>query len=208
MDVNFIMPISLVDQNMESAHKRDAILSEKFWFNTNCFDANNPNSDLLSFDSKRSREGSQLGKAPKFEELNIHEIMCGKGDFIGVIAIIRKFIQMQEYSQEHIDQFENILEFVCARCKGEVPTGAKFIRQYIAQHPLYRRDSIISPCLNFNLICQVMKLNNDHVPFNCCECELQVDNTTSCDSCEEKMKAFEMIAETLDFKDLLEDIDD
>lgn len=87
-----------------------------------------------------------------------------------------------------------------------MPTGAKFIRQYIEQHPLYRRDSIISPCLNFNLICQIMKLNNDHVPFNCCDCEKNT-NSQSCDSCEEKMKAFEMIAETMDMAYLFEDLE-
>ena len=31
-DVDLIMPISKIDENMERAHKRDAILKEKFWF--------------------------------------------------------------------------------------------------------------------------------------------------------------------------------
>lgn len=34
-DVDFIMPISMIDTNMDRAHKRDAILTEKFWFKTN-----------------------------------------------------------------------------------------------------------------------------------------------------------------------------
>ena len=33
--VNFIMPISKIDDNMDRAHKVDALLSEKFWFRTN-----------------------------------------------------------------------------------------------------------------------------------------------------------------------------
>jgi glutamate--cysteine ligase catalytic subunit len=33
-DVNFIMPISKIDENMERAHKRDAVIYEKFWFRT------------------------------------------------------------------------------------------------------------------------------------------------------------------------------
>jgi len=32
-NVNFIIPINLVDQNMDRAHKRNGILTEKFWFN-------------------------------------------------------------------------------------------------------------------------------------------------------------------------------
>jgi len=35
-----------------------------------------------------------------------------------------------------------------ARAKGEIPTGARFIRDYIAQHPLYKKDSIITTELN------------------------------------------------------------
>lgn len=33
-DVNFIMPISKIDENMERAHKRDGVLDQKFWFRT------------------------------------------------------------------------------------------------------------------------------------------------------------------------------
>ena len=32
-NIDFIIPISMADENMERAHKRDAILNQKFWFN-------------------------------------------------------------------------------------------------------------------------------------------------------------------------------
>jgi len=35
-DVDFILPISYADVNMERAHYRDALLNQKFWFKTNC----------------------------------------------------------------------------------------------------------------------------------------------------------------------------
>lgn len=35
-NVNFILPISLSDVNMERAHIRDSVLNQKFWFNKNC----------------------------------------------------------------------------------------------------------------------------------------------------------------------------
>ena len=34
-DVNFMMPISKIDENMERAHERDAYYKGKFWFRTN-----------------------------------------------------------------------------------------------------------------------------------------------------------------------------
>jgi glutamate--cysteine ligase catalytic subunit len=33
-DLDFIMPISLIDENMERAHVRDGLINQKFWFKT------------------------------------------------------------------------------------------------------------------------------------------------------------------------------
>ena len=47
-DVDFIIPISMSDINMERAHFRDAAISSKFWFNTNCIsDVNNYTTNTL-----------------------------------------------------------------------------------------------------------------------------------------------------------------
>jgi glutamate--cysteine ligase catalytic subunit len=54
LNVNFIMPISLVDENMKRAHYNDALLKTKFWFNLNCVDHNNIASDLTKHDSLKS----------------------------------------------------------------------------------------------------------------------------------------------------------
>lgn len=35
-DVDFIIPISMSDENMKRAHFRDAILEQKFWVKLNC----------------------------------------------------------------------------------------------------------------------------------------------------------------------------
>lgn len=35
-NVDFIIPITMSDVNMERAHFRDAAVGQKFWFNTNC----------------------------------------------------------------------------------------------------------------------------------------------------------------------------
>jgi hypothetical protein len=42
-----------------------------------------------------------------------------------------------------------------------VPTGAKFVREYIMTHPLYKNDSKISNCLMQALVHQIIKLNHD-----------------------------------------------
>merc|ERR1711939_1088735 len=35
-NLDFIIPITMADQNMDRAHKRNAACNEKFWFNVNC----------------------------------------------------------------------------------------------------------------------------------------------------------------------------
>lgn len=34
-DVDFVMPITLVDENMRLSHIRDALINEKFWWKAN-----------------------------------------------------------------------------------------------------------------------------------------------------------------------------
>lgn len=34
-DIDFIQPITKIDENMDRAHLRDAILTQKFWFKVN-----------------------------------------------------------------------------------------------------------------------------------------------------------------------------
>jgi glutamate--cysteine ligase catalytic subunit len=35
-NVDFIIPVTMADENMTRAHYRDALLNQKFWFKTNC----------------------------------------------------------------------------------------------------------------------------------------------------------------------------
>ena len=154
-DVDFIIPITLSDENMKRAHYRDAILTEKFWFNVNCVtDPQAYTKSSLQESNYTKSSTAEKEHVPKYEELYIHEIFCGKPDsnFMGINAMIRDFMKVQNWDKIYVDQFENILGFIQARAKGEVPTGARFIRDYVLQHMLYKENSKISPCLNRALL--------------------------------------------------------
>jgi hypothetical protein len=69
-----------------------------------------------------------------------------------------------------------------ARAKGEVPTGAKFIREYIINHPLYKNDSKISKCLQCCLINQITNLNKDQ--SNICDCQATDNESHDSDCCD------------------------
>ena len=53
-DVDFIIPITKADANMERAHYRDALLNQKFWFNTSCV------SDLEKFHKSNLSDSDYL----------------------------------------------------------------------------------------------------------------------------------------------------
>ena len=89
------------------------------------------NNILEESDYLMSSEGS--GQEPRYEQLYIHEILMGKPErgFKGIFPLIRAFMDLKEYKQAHKDQIEQILDFLLARAKGEVPTGARFIREFV-----------------------------------------------------------------------------
>jgi len=93
-----------------------------------------------------------------------------------MMTLIRKFMEIKDYSADHVEQIEVILDFLVARAKGEVPTGAKFIREYVLNHPLYKKDSKVSTCLQCCLIDQIINLNKEG-PTNVCKCALTRSNS-------------------------------
>ena len=91
------------------------------------------------------------------------------------MALIRKFMEVKNYSKDNVDQIEVIIDFLVARAKGEVPTGAKYIREYVHNHCHYKKDSKVCSCIQACLIDQIIHLNKEK---DACKCEV-----TQSDSC-------------------------
>ena len=68
--LNFYIPISKVDANMQTAHKRDAVLNEKFYFRKNVFTSQSPNG--------QSRGPVDEEDEDAFELMTLNEIVNGK----------------------------------------------------------------------------------------------------------------------------------
>lgn len=91
------------------------------------------------------------------------------------MGLIRKFMEVKNYSKDNVDQIEVIIDFLVARAKGEVPTGAKYIREYVHNHCHYKKDSKVCSCIQACLIDQIIHLNKEKTA---CKCEV-----TQSDSC-------------------------
>mmetsp|Transcript_21607 Transcript_21607/g.29681 ORF Transcript_21607/g.29681 Transcript_21607/m.29681 type:complete len:754 (+) Transcript_21607:73-2334(+) len=147
MELNFYLPISKVDENMEMAHRRDACLNEKFWFRDRVHADSEAEASLMTLD----------------------EIFNGKkdGSFPGLINLIQVFLDTTNIEDEVREVVEHYLVFIGKRASGELQTTANWMRSFVQKHPFYKNDSIVSPGIAYDLMAACHKISNGKlaVPF-------------------------------------------
>lgn len=72
-------------------------------------------------------------------EMYIHEILEGKPDigYKGLYPLIEEYMDQQRFNKEEVAKVRTFMAFLMDRSKGLVPTGAKFIRNFVLNHPEY-----------------------------------------------------------------------
>lgn len=101
-DVDFITPISKVDENMERAHAVDAITEQKFHVKTKGF-LRSPLeeaqfTDLESTDFIKSRTDRSDVTETEYEELSIIQILKGTDTFVGLFPLIEHYMASNEWT--------------------------------------------------------------------------------------------------------------
>jgi len=135
-DLNLYMPLSLVDDNMARAHGRDAAHKAKFHFRRHMAppDATETNPDGT-------------------EEMSIHEILCGKGDYFpGLIPLIQAYLDSVGCDAETGETMRGYLDLIKARASGQLQTPAQWMRGLVAAHPDYKRDSMVPQSVAADLV--------------------------------------------------------
>jgi glutamate--cysteine ligase catalytic subunit len=146
LELNFYIPISKVDENMKIAHKRNAIINEKFYFRKNL----------------KGKKSDEL----QLELMTINEIMNGKTDdenFIGLIKMIKIYLDTINISKETRKIVENYLNFLSKRASGELITPATWIRNFVQNHPEYKQDSIVTPKINYDLMKTIDQIGSEQL---------------------------------------------
>jgi len=54
------------------------------------------------------------------------------------------------------------LTFLLERAKGEIKTGARFIRDFVLNHKDYKNDSVVSNQISYDLMSSIINMNSDH----------------------------------------------
>ncbi|KDQ20142.1 hypothetical protein BOTBODRAFT_27552 [Botryobasidium botryosum FD-172 SS1] len=142
-DVNFYIPISKVDANMERAQKRGALSEQKFWFRKNVFSATKETSSMAGHGSIEE----------ECEEMTAQEIFNGKGDgFPGLFGLVDRYVAGMEAKEEEKAVLEKYLNLVRQRANGTLLTTAAWMRKFVQSHPGYAHDSVVSEEINYDLI--------------------------------------------------------
>lgn len=127
--LNFLVPISKVDENMQKAQKRNACVEEKFWFRRNFNEKN---------EDKCEPCGTDEGSCEGCELWTINEIINGKGNFPGLVGLINQYLASMEVDTDTHCSIQQYLKLIQRRASGLSLTTAAWIRKEVLNHPEYK----------------------------------------------------------------------
>ncbi|CCI41029.1 unnamed protein product [Albugo candida] len=160
-DLNLYIPLSKVNENMEAAHRINAVLNEKFYFR--CHLAPPEEGDCASENVRCAFHEDP----DRYELMTIAEIMMGKGSyFTGLIPIIYAYLDYIECDDVTRQTILKYLDLIIKRATGELPTIATWMRQFVRGHPEYKKDSVVSSSIAYDLLvnCQDIGEGVKHCP--------------------------------------------
>ncbi|KAM9477478.1 glutamate--cysteine ligase catalytic subunit-like [Clarias gariepinus] len=147
--LDFLIPLSKVDENIKVAQKRNAVQEDLFYFRKDIFKGCTP-----SFDSTAAQNG--VGTNEDHEEytlMSIDTIINGKeGVFPGIVPILNCYLENMEVDVKTRCTILNYLKLIKKRASGELMTMARWMREFVAKHPEYKKDSVITDKINYDLL--------------------------------------------------------
>jgi glutamate--cysteine ligase catalytic subunit len=72
-----------------------------------------------------------------------------------LIDLCVAFMKDNAWTEEQMTQTTKYLDFLANRSKGQIPSGARFLRDFVMKHPAYQHDSIVSDEISYDL-CQML----------------------------------------------------
>nr|XP_019590233.1 PREDICTED: glutamate--cysteine ligase catalytic subunit isoform X3 [Rhinolophus sinicus] len=160
--LDFLIPLSKVDENMKVAQKRDAVLQGMFYFRKDICKAGG---SAVVDGCGHARNSSELA-AEEYTLMSIDTIINGKeGVFPGLIPVLNSYLESMEVDVDTRCSILNYLKLIKKRASGELMTVARWMREFISNHPDYKQDSVITDEMNYSLI-----LKCNQIAHELCEC--------------------------------------
>jgi len=118
------VPMSKLEENMQTAQLRDACTSGRFWFRT---------------DIDRAEQAAE--SKPTWSKLTIREILRGTESFVGLIPLCERYFNATNAEPPVSSCCSKYLDFIAQRAEGKLLTPAAWMRLFVLSHPSYRQDS-------------------------------------------------------------------
>jgi glutamate--cysteine ligase catalytic subunit len=146
-EVNLWMPLKLVEENMERAHARNAVIEKRFWF------PKNPLQDVNQHPPVARDDSNSIPAV----ELTINEIVNGKmGFFPGLVPLVKRYLNASiDSNAAERGMVEKYLEYIQERASGRKPTPAAWMRQFVRKHPNYMKDSRVGSDICYDMLCEI-----------------------------------------------------
>lgn len=162
-DLNFYIPIRRVDENMEVAHRRDAVLAERFWFRKGIYPVRSPRPYGANASQPttpaQSRPPTPTGPVEdEYERMSIDAIINGSDDFPGLIPVVEAYLDSMNVDVATRCELQRYLNLIRDRASGKLWTAAKWIREFVREHPDYKKDSVVSDKINHDLVGAVIDI--------------------------------------------------
>ncbi|KAJ9594296.1 hypothetical protein L9F63_014301, partial [Diploptera punctata] len=155
--LNFLIPISKVDENMKRAQKRDALRQQVFYFRK---DITTNVSPPAATSCCQATDCSDV-----YITMTVDEIINGKADeFPGLIPLINSYLSGMDVDADTHCTIQQYLKLIQRRASGDLQTTARWLRQFVHNHPDYRHDSVISEKINYDLLKQIHRIQAGEVP--------------------------------------------
>uniref|UniRef100_A0A3Q3WYY9 Glutamate--cysteine ligase n=1 Tax=Mola mola TaxID=94237 RepID=A0A3Q3WYY9_MOLML len=147
--LDFLIPLSKVDENMKVAQKRNAVQEGMFYFRKDIFKGCNP---VLDGTASAQNGLETEGANEEYTLMSIDNIINGKeGVFQGLIPILNCYLENMEVDVDTRCTILNYLKLIKKRASGELMTMAKWMREFVATHPQYKQDSVLTDKINYDL---------------------------------------------------------
>lgn len=91
--------------------------------------------------------------------------MDGDGQSTGICTWIDRYIDSQNRSESTKSVLKAHVNMIRERALGTRMTGATWIRNFVASHPKYRQDSVVSHEINYDLIQAIRKLDSNDLLY-------------------------------------------
>lgn len=149
-NLNFLMPISKVDVNMQRAQTVNSCLDGKFYFRKNI----------------EVGAGEGENDLDELVEMSIDQIMNGTSEFRGLIPIVEDYVfgligdTLDSLTSCKIKQF---LKLIRLRAQGALMTPAAYIRSFVTRHPAYKHDSVVNEEINYDLLWRIHLISKGEI---------------------------------------------